>query len=120
MLRLPRALLLLVSLLAALGLLARTEQSRRPHALTGVVDRTREAKYRTDRVLVRFRPGTSREAMAAAHGAAQGKVLREFQSVERLQVVGLSQGVSVQAALHQYRQNPGVLYAEPDYIVTTL
>lgn len=120
MLRLCGALLLSVSLLTALGLLAHSDRSPRPRALAAVADRTREPKYRTDRVLVRFRPGTSRESMAAAHRAAQGKVLSEFHSVERLQVVGLSQGASVQATLHQYRQNPSVLYAEPDYIVRTL
>jgi subtilisin family serine protease len=107
-------------LIAALALLAQADRPQRLRPLPGVVDRTQEPKYRTDRVLVRFRPGTTQDSMTAAHSAVQGQVLHEFRSVARLQVVGLGQGASVQAALHWYKQDPNVLYAEPDYIVKVL
>src|SRR3979411_2114784 len=107
-------------LIAGLALLAQADRPQRLRPLPGVVDRTQEPKYRTDRVLVRFRPGTTQNSMTAAHSAVQGQVLHEFGSVARLQVVGLAQGASVQAALHQYKQDPNVLYAEPDYIVKVL
>jgi hypothetical protein len=117
MLRLSVVLSLLV---AALALLAQADRPPRRRLLAGVIDRTQEPKYRTDRVLVRFRPGTTPKSVAAAHTAVRGQVLAEFRSVERLQVVGLGQGVSVQGALQEYKQNPNVLYAEPDYIVKVL
>src|SRR5260370_7210353 len=108
---------LFVGAFGAVSLLAQAGGQRRPRVLTGVVDRTEEPKYRTDRVLVRFRPSATRASMAAAHSAVRGEVVGEFHSVERLQIVHLSQNVPVQAALRQYRQDPNVLYAEPDYIV---
>ena len=68
-------------------------------------------------MLVRFRAGATRASMEAAHRTAQGEVAKEFHSVERLQVVRLGKEASVQQALRVYRQNPDVLYAEPDYTV---
>ncbi|MGB8475244.1 MAG: S8 family serine peptidase, partial [Candidatus Acidiferrum sp.] len=107
-----------VLLLAAVIAVARANNQRRLRLRAGqVVDLTQGPKYRTDRVLVRFRAGTTQTSIAAAHEAVQAEVAREFHSVPRLQVVRLGAGISVQAALRTYRQNPSVLYAEPDYIV---
>jgi len=55
--------------------------------------------------------------MERAHQSVGARILAEPAIVERLHVVQLEQGVSVQDALLHYRQNPSVLYAEPDYIV---
>jgi len=68
-------------------------------------------------VLVRFRPEATRAAMETAHQLVAAKVLAEPAIVKHLHIVQLEQGVSVQEALFRYRQNPNVLYAEPDYIV---
>jgi subtilisin family serine protease len=112
------ASVLLLAAVAAVVAIARPNNHRRLRLRAGeVVDLTQEPKYRTDRVLVRFRSGTTLASMSVAHAVVQGEVAREFRSVPRLQVVHLGGGVSVQAALRMYRQNPAVLYAEPDYIV---
>lgn len=69
------------------------------------------------RILVRFRPGVPRAAMAAAHNPAQGqRVIRDYSVVPGLQLVQVRRG-DVNAALAQYRANPNVLYCEPDYEV---
>ena len=89
--------------------------SRTAHS--GIIDRSHFPKYRPNRVLVRFRPGTSRSAMEAAHAAISAAVLSRPTIVDRLQIVKLAEGTSVEKALTAYRKNPSVLYAEPDYIV---
>ena len=110
-------LLLLLNMSGAASLFAQANSQRSSRGLAGVVDRVEGPKYRTDRVLVRFRPKVTRGSMSAAHSKVRGEVVGEFRSVERLQIVHLGQNVSVPEALHQYRQNPDVLYAEPDYVV---
>ncbi|HEU4413511.1 MAG TPA: S8 family serine peptidase, partial [Candidatus Angelobacter sp.] len=55
--------------------------------------------------------------MQAAHAAAGFRVLSDFSVVDRLQVVQLAPGTNVHDAIRMYRNNPSVLYAEPDYIV---
>ena len=74
-------------------------------------------KYVQDRVLVRFRPAVSAADMQAAHAAAGFRVLNDVSVVDRLQVVQLAPGANVHDAIRMYRNNPSVLYAEPDYIV---
>lgn len=74
-------------------------------------------KYVQDRVLVRFRPAASAADMQAAHAAAGFQVLTDLSVVDRLQVVQLAPGANVHDAIRMYRNNPSVLYAEPDYIV---
>ncbi|MFL6387919.1 MAG: FG-GAP-like repeat-containing protein [Terriglobales bacterium] len=74
-------------------------------------------KYVQDRVLVRFRPAASAADMQAAHAAAGFRVLTDSSVVDRLQVVQLAPGTNVHDAIRMYRNNPSVLYAEPDYIV---
>ena len=66
---------------------------------------------------VRFRPAVSAADMQAAHAAAGFRVLNDVSVVDRLQVVQLAPGANVHDAIRMYRNNPSVLYAEPDYIV---
>jgi len=110
-LALPVSSIFFVSLIMYAG------QAGKPALPLAIFDRSQAPKYREDRVLVRFRSGTSTFAMSEAHRAAQGEVVRKFSSIPRLQLVKLAAGVSVHQALSQYRQDPNVLYAEPDYIV---
>jgi hypothetical protein len=45
---------------------------------------------------------------------------REFKSVTGLQLVSLTSGATLKGALRDYRKDPNVLYAEPNYIVHAL
>jgi subtilisin family serine protease len=80
-------------------------------------ERVTGPKYRPNRVLVRYKPGTSPDAVRALHQQVNATVLREFTLVRGLQVVRIAEGSSVAAMLDYYRRNPAVIYAEPDYIV---
>ena len=55
--------------------------------------------------------------MSASHARIGGVLKRDFRSVDGLQLVGLPASTSVKTALHQYRRDPSVLYAEPNYIL---
>src|SRR5438128_9030551 len=91
---------------------------RRPSRLqSGPVDLSHAAKYRSDKILVRFRPGVPRSAMQAAHEQSSATLLSEPAIVDRLHIVQLGSGVSIERALRNYRGNRNVLYAEPDYLV---
>lgn len=81
------------------------------------VQRVSGAKYLSNRVLVRYKPGTAPDAIRALHQGANATVLREFAFVEGLQVVRIAEGSSVSAMVDYYRRNPAVMYAEPDYVV---
>jgi hypothetical protein len=83
----------------------------------GPLELSHGSKYREDRLLVRFRPGTPAHDMLATHQAVGSKILSEPAMVDRLHVVQLAQGVSVHDGIRLYRNSPDVLYAEPDYIV---
>lgn len=79
-----------------------------------------QPKYRSDELLVRFRPGTQPQTMDAAHAAVRAGSVRSWGSLDGLQLVRLSAGTSLQNAVASYRRNPAVLYAEPNYIVHAL
>src|SRR5262245_60523112 len=68
--------------------------------------------YDPQTILVRFRPGAAHAA--ALDGTSLGK---DFSLVPGLQLVHLGKGVGVDAAVHAYKANPNVLYAEPNYRV---
>ena len=55
--------------------------------------------------------------MLASHARVGATLKREFPSVPGLHLVGVAQGISVKRALHGYRHDPSVLYAEPNYVV---
>jgi subtilisin family serine protease len=58
--------------------------------------------------------------MQAAHAAVAGQVVKTWNLVTGLQLVRLPSGTAVHAAVRQYRQDPNVVYAEPNYIVHAL
>jgi len=74
-------------------------------------------KYVPGRLLVRFRPGKSEEVKVSAHLALGTKAKLSFRQVPDLQLVELPTDLDVFVAAQMYRQNPDVLYAEPDYRV---
>lgn len=71
-----------------------------------------------DTILVRFKPQAA--GMNAAAVLAGASTKREFSLVPGLRAIQLGKGVSVETALHAFRSNPNVLYAEPNGFVQTL
>lgn len=77
----------------------------------------RAEAYVPGRLLVRFRPNRPAGVIAAAHSAVGATVRARFQSVSGLELVDLPPGKDVLEGIREYRTNPDVLYAEPDYRV---
>jgi subtilisin family serine protease len=73
--------------------------------------------YVPGEVLVKFRPGTPGAAIAAAHAAAGAHAIQTFETIG-IRHMRLDPDVDVPAAVEAYEQNPNVLYAEPNYILT--
>ena len=79
-----------------------------------------QAKFKPGQVLVRFRAGTSASARAQTHADVSGHVMKTWASLPGMQLVHLPQSVNVHEAIRRYRQDPNVLYAEPNYILHAL
>jgi len=78
------------------------------------------SRYVEDEVLVRFQKGASPSRAALAHGAIGAASVKKLEMVDGLELVKLPRGLSVREAIGLYRENPDVLYAEPNYIVTAI
>jgi len=76
-------------------------------------------KYVPGQVLVRFKPLVSQEA-GKTDVLLGAKVLWVSTLVDSLQLVQLPRQVTVEEAIREYRKNPDVLYAEPNYRVHAL
>ena len=76
--------------------------------------------YASEEMLVRFKDRASPSDIASAHAWAGGHPIRAFRAVKNLTLVKLPVGLPAKDAIRWYRQHPDVLYAEPNYIVTTL
>ena len=63
-------------------------------------------KYVPDEILVRFKSGTSRQAMLASHAKVGGTIKREFRSVPGLHLVKLSAASNFKRALRDYQGAP--------------
>ena len=75
---------------------------------------TQARRFVTGQILVKFRPGASASAKADAHRLAGGALLNEVPRTG-VQLVAVPAG-SESAAIARYRNNPNVLYSEPNYI----
>ncbi len=72
--------------------------------------------YAEDRILVRFADGADLPSHRIASEIVRGaSVDREFPVVPGLRQIHLPAGLHVESALQAFRNNPHVLYAEPDY-----
>ena len=90
-----------------------TSMDANGHVVASVdVAGTRRPAYHPSRVLVRFR-GTPK--FLAGSGAAH-----DFAGDRHLFVVGNPAGVSVTETIRRYRAMPGVIYAEPDYVLQVI
>jgi serine protease len=76
----------------------------------------RQLPYKADEVLVRFKTGIARSRTAAVHAKHTAQVLREYRVPTNLQLVKVPQGLTVEHALEEYRRDPEVLYAEPNFL----
>ena len=99
--RLSKAFLTLLLLLVAFD--------ARPSAQT-----PRRGRFVAGEILVKFRPGANGSAKADAHRQGGGSLLKEITrtGVQRVAVPAGSEA----AAIARYRQNPNVLYSEPNFI----
>ena len=70
-------------------------------------------------VIVKFRDGVPEFNKTTALSRVSGTRLRVFRILHGLEHHRLPPGVSVEEAIAKYRQDPDVLYAEPNYIVRT-
>ena len=75
-------------------------------------------KFRRGELLVRFRRGVAKGRTDAFHAQIRAAVVKRFRAVDNLQLVRLPAGAWVEDAIRAYRQNPDVLYAEPNYVRT--
>lgn len=74
-------------------------------------------RYKDGEVIVKFRDGASAVTIAAAGTKTGTHVMKSFTAgSHRLHHLKLGKGVSVEAAIATYRQDPAVEYAEPNYI----
>jgi subtilisin family serine protease len=109
---------LFVAVLSALLLAAPTFASTGPRA-SGSIERRVQlptaSRYVPGQVLVVFRAGASRGAMARANLRAGAHVAERFPGF-RIQLVKLSRGISVREAIRAYRTDPAVASAEPNYL----
>ena len=69
--------------------------------------------YAPDRILVRFKPGTTAASVADLHRQANGQRLKTIPRIG-VEVIKIPTG-RVQQTLQRYRANPNVQFAEPDY-----
>jgi len=80
----------------------------------------RAPKYKPGEVLVRFSKGVTEAKKQAIHGAIRAHTVRTYPQIPGLYHVRIPAGMSVAAAIRHYRQNPEVLYAEPNFAVHIL
>jgi subtilisin family serine protease len=69
------------------------------------------------RVIVKPKQGVAAHRLKSEHAQLGAKIRREFKGLGGLQVIELPPGLSVAAAVKQYKASGLVEYAEPDYIV---
>jgi subtilisin family serine protease len=73
-----------------------------------------------DEVIVKYRDGVDEYKKELGRFRVAGKRKREFKTVRGLEVIKLGRNVSVADAIDEYKHDPDVLYAEPNYIVHTV
>lgn len=76
----------------------------------------RSVQRMPDQVLVRFRATTAKVASEGINARLGSKVLQTYSTLTGLQLVQLQPGMKLDDALAQYRSDPAVLYAEPNYV----
>jgi len=75
-----------------------------------------DSTYRPGELLVKFAPDVPDAVKERTHAKHGSKKIRAFRDL-RIDHVEIKKGLSVEQAITAYRAEPGVEYAEPDYIV---
>ena len=75
------------------------------------------AAHAPDRLLVKFRQGTSSAAMEHVHGLMGAAHERSFRGDSGLRLIRVPRGRDLAAVMADYRRRSEVLYIEPDYIM---
>lgn len=71
--------------------------------------------YVPGQLLVRFKSGTAQSLTLAAHDQHQARMVRSYRVPSNLHLVELPEGMSVDAAVAEYREDPNVLYVQPNF-----
>jgi subtilisin family serine protease len=74
-------------------------------------------EFVADEVIVKFRDGADEAQKELARFRVSGVRKKTFRILRNLEIVKLQPGIQVEEAVNLYRQNPDVLYAEPNYIL---
>ncbi len=80
----------------------------------------KKSKYENRRLLVRYKDATSANKREVSHFSVGAYVVQSFDVPRNLDVVEVAKGISLDAAQEFYREDPHVLYVEPDYPVHAL
>lgn len=76
---------------------------------------TSKKKYSNRRLLVRYKDNVSHYEKEGVHFSVGAYVVKNFELPTNLEVVEVAKGISLDAAQEFYREDPNVLYVEPDY-----
>ena len=76
-------------------------------------------RYVPDEIIVKFRPEVDESQKDLARFRVFGTRKKAFKVLRNAEVVKLGRGITVEEATQIFRNNPDVLYAEPNYIVHT-
>jgi serine protease len=80
------------------------------------IGKGKQPLYKDDAILVRFKFGIANARSTQVHAKHLAQVVREYRVPSNLQLVKVPQGMTVDTALQAYKDDPEVLYAEPNYI----
>ena len=92
---------------------ASSSQGKKPLLSSNQAAREQVPRYAPDRLLVKFKPGSTATEHHKAHREAGGKKLREIPGIG-VHLVNIPKG-KVLDKLVRYSANPNVEFAEPDY-----
>jgi len=74
-----------------------------------------QPSYVPGEVLVKFQENVSREAAQSLHEQVGSKVIKRLKRIN-VDLVRIPEGWTVEKAIEVYQADPGVEYAEPNYI----
>lgn len=72
-------------------------------------------QFANRRLLVRYKESAAPTKIDSIHFSVGAYVVKSFEVPHNLEMVEISRGISLEAALEFYKEDPNVLYAEPDY-----
>lgn len=88
------------------------------HESTAHAISSKQYKVKEGFLLVRRKASANTVSIASIHAKANAVVVQQFGFPEGLELVQLKPGIASAASIETYKQDPNVLYVEPDYIWT--